>query len=404
MMAKGQQQTGIMMESVGMQMGGLGGFDSAPLSFGAPPMSAMKPTIQVLPNADDNMDVMDFAEFKQEPAFFVPSKCAAPSGLQPTPAFYNRMTSIVVDESPKQVLDKMANILSGYTNDIDFVVNETAFNICGTVFVRNLAVIFKISVWDHGSNRTLFECRRTKGDTVAFTEFWNNMEQELYRQFGNPTGFGQDGDEEEEEDDMGLQFGALPPLDYNLTLDLGDLEEDNQDDNEPTGLTPKHLGDFVDDMKHSDPSVVYSIAMLIDALQASTAAMMVENAAFLQCVIQSALTHQDTALVRGALVMLEKLCEDCESGADTLMGYKVLNYVIPLLNHEVQLIRKYAVRLLGKLCAAKSWTLENQKLRQFAKISVNKCRTKWQDAQFATNDFIETKMFDDINNKLISVK
>ena len=102
--------------------------------------------------------------------------------------------------------------------------------------------------------------------------------------------------------------------------------------------------------------------------------------------------------------MLEKLCEDCESGADTLMGYKVLNYVIPLLNHEVQLIRKYAVRLLGKLCAAKSWTLENQKLRQFAKISVNKCRTKWQDAQFATNDFIETKMFDDINNKLISVK
>ena len=50
MMAKGQQQTGIMMESVGMQMGGLGGFDSAPLSFGAPPMSAMKPTIQVLPS------------------------------------------------------------------------------------------------------------------------------------------------------------------------------------------------------------------------------------------------------------------------------------------------------------------------------------------------------------------
>lgn len=403
MMAKGQHQTGIHMETMAMPMGSLGGLDAAPLSFGAP-MSNLKPEIQVLPNAEENVAVMDFTEFKQETPFFVPSKCAAPSGLQRTPLYYNEMTSIVVDESPAAVLDQMSNLLNGYTNDIDFSVNRTNYTIVGQVFVRNLAVFFKISVWDEGSNRTRFECRRTKGDTVAFTEFWNNMEEALYKQFGNATGYGRDAADygDEEEDDM-MQFGALPPLDYNLTLDMDALDEVDAED-EATGLTPKHLGDFVFDMQASDPSVVYSIAMLIDAVQVSTASMLLNNAKFLQCVIESALSHQDTALVRGALVMLEKLCDENESGADILMGYAVLEHVIPLLNHDVDLIAKYAVRLLCKLCAAKSWPLKSQKLKQFAEFTVSECRDKWQNAQFATNDFIETQMFEDIHKKLISVQ
>merc|ERR1719479_447511 len=85
----------------------------------------------------------------------------------------------------------MSSILNGYTNDIDFVIDTTNFSITGQVFVHNLAVYFKITVWDEGKNRTRFECRRTKGDTVAFTEFWNHLEEALYQQFGNPIGFGQ---------------------------------------------------------------------------------------------------------------------------------------------------------------------------------------------------------------------
>jgi len=399
MMAKGQHQTGIHMETMA--------FGSAPLSFGAPmqSMGSMKPQIQVLPNADSN-EVMDFSEFKQEPAFFVPSKCGAPCGLEATPVFYNEMTSMVVDESPDTVLRQLSTLLSGYTNDIDFVVDDKNYLIVGQVFVRNLAVFFKITVWDEGSNKTRFECRRTKGDTVAFTEFWNNMEEALHRQFGSATGYDhgdQDGDDEDEEVD--LQFGALPPLDYNLTLDLGDLDEDvDGDEDVASGLTPKHLGDFVYEMQHSDPSVVHSIAMLIDAVQVSTASMLLNHAQFLQCVIGTALSHQDTALVRGALVMLEKLCDDNKSGADILIGYEVLERVIPLLNHRVELIRKYAVRLLGKLCAAKSWPLKNEKLKKFAEFSVKECRDKWSDAHFATNDFIESQMFEDIHNKLVSVQ
>jgi len=409
MMAKGQHQTAVHVET--MAFG-----SSAPLSFDAPmqpmmggmkEMANKQPLIQVLPNSESN-EVMDFSEFKQEPAFFVPSKCAPPSGLEATPVFYNEMTSMVVDESPDTVLRQLATLLSGYTNDIDFSVDDANYQIVGQVFVRNLAVFFKITVWDEGSNKTRFECRRTKGDTVAFTEFWNNMEEALHREFGSATGFDH-GDEDDEVQD--LQFGALLPLDYNLTLDLGDLDEDGDGDVDAdgdgdgaSGLTPKDLGDFVYEMQHSDPSVVYSIAMLIDAVQVSTASMLLNHAQFLQCVIGTALGHQDTALVRGALVMLEKLCDDNQSGADTLIGYKVLERVIPLLNHEVDLIRKYAVRLLGKLCAAKSWPLKNAKLLKFAEFSVKECRDKWRNAHFATNDFIENQMFEDIHNKLVSVQ
>jgi len=402
MMAKGQHQTAVHVET--MAFG-----SSAPLSFDAPmqpmmggmkEMANKQPLIQVLPNSESN-EVMDFSEFKQEPAFFVPSKCGPPSGLQQTPVFYNEMTSMVVDETPDAVLSQLSALLSAYTNDIDFRVDEANYQIVGQVFVRNLAVFFRITVWDEGSNRSRFECRRTKGDTVAFTEFWNNMEEKLHQKFASATGF-----EPEDDEELDLQFGALPPLDYNLSLDLGDLDGDGDEDEEDgaTGLTPKHLGDFVYEMQQSDPAVVYSIAMLIDAVQVSTASMLLNHAQFLQCVIGSALSHQDTALVRGALVMLEKLCDDNKSGADTLMRYHVLERVIPLLNHEVELIRKYAVRLLGKLCAAKSWPLKSEKLKQFAAFSVKECRDKWRNAPFATNDFIQNQMFDDIHKKLVSVQ
>lgn len=101
--------------------------------------------------------------------------------------------------------------------------------------------------------------------------------------------------------------------------------------------------------------------------------------------------------------MLEKLC-DSKGVADALMDYKVLENVIPLLSHETELIRKYALRVLYKLSSsAQSWKLE-QKLRAFAEYSVKECRAKWQDASFATEDFIEKQMFDDIHSKLVAVQ
>jgi len=404
MMAKGAQQTGITMQAMAMPLSNLGALDTEPVSFMAP-MGGLtkKPQNEVMPTMDDNVEFEDFAEFKQDVAFFVPSKCSAPSGLQRTPLYYNEMTSIVVDESPKEVLDKLSGILTAYSNDIEVNVDAANFIISGHVYIRNLAVFFKITVWDDGSNRSRLECRRTKGDAVGFTEFWNQMESKIYSQFEGAAGDGMefsDGDAFSDDGGDPLQLGPLPALDYNLRLSLDGV--DDAEEAVPSGLTPRHLGDFVQEMEASDASAVYSIAVLIDALHASTASMLLENVAFLKCVIESALTHRDTALVRGALVVLERLCADSECGADTLVGHGVLDRVIPLLNHEVDLIRKYAVRLLGKLCSAESWTLENQKLKHFAKRSMSDCRAKWADSQFVANGFIQTQMFEDITKKLVT--
>merc|ERR1719273_942765 len=389
MMGKAPVQTGIRMEAMGMNMDAL---KSEQFSFGMQPLQ-MKPEIQVISNPEPK--VIDFSEFKAAPAFFVPSKCKESAGLQPTPLYYNEMTSVVLNQSPATVLQKMEGILNEMTNDIDFQVDSDNFQISGQAFVRNLAVFFKITVWDDStqSNESRLECRRTKGDSVAFTDFWNKVEQALSLEF--PTD-----NVDEDEFDLSLEeLGGLPPLDYNLTLDLDkdDLQlENDSEEYEHSGLTPKDVEHFVYEMKESDPCVVYSLAMFIEAVQTTSVALLLGNAAFMDCLIKSALKHQDTALVRGALVMLEKLCES-KGVADSLMEYQVLEHVIPLLSHEVSLIRKYAVRVLCKLCSAQSWKLEH-KLRAFAEHSVKECRAKFDPYP---NDFIQKQMFDDIHSKLL---
>ena len=61
------------------------------------------------------------------------------------------------------------------------------------------------------TDRTRFEFRRSKGDTIAFHEFWNEIEQIIYSQVVNVDGPKTKND----------GFGGLPPLeplDYNFNL------------------------------------------------------------------------------------------------------------------------------------------------------------------------------------------
>ena len=85
------------------------------------------------------------------------------------------------------------------------------------------------------------------------------------------------------------------------------------------------------------------------------------------------------------------------------MAFNVLDGVIPLLQHNCGLIRKYAVRVLSKLASAQYWKISNDKLRRFAQIKVKQCQSEWQYNQYATNDFIQPSMFENINQKLIKV-
>jgi len=366
------------------------------------------PQLVVLPNVGPQVE--DFSEFKQQaPMYFVASKCVGTNGggLQATPAMYSELTSMVVDESPEEVLSKFETILAAFSHDIDFTVDAANFEIHGTVFVKHFAVFFKISIWSENDDRTRFECRRQKGDTFGFSEFWTQLEDQLYRDFTNARGARSDADDEfgALDDDDAISddlsgLGGLPPLDYNLGgLDMALIDEANdEEDAKESGMTPKDLDDFVYDMQQWDPSVVYSIAMLLDAfqVQGQFVQMVLNHAAFIKCILESALSHQDTALVRGALITLEKLCET-SSGADLLMSYEVLDRVVPLLNHRCELIRKYTVRVLSALSSASSWKFSNARVKAFAKHSVAQCRGKW-----TTNEFIRAEMFEAIQSKLVA--
>eukprot|EP01083_Nonionella_stella_P032962 90250_1 len=391
MMAKQQQQkTVIQQQTIIMPNSAFGDLDSTPLSFGANPMSS-KPQVMVLPSPDAD----EFLEFKSEPMFFVPSKCIGLNGggLQATPAMYNEMTSVVVDESPVEVMSKFSLILDGFSNDIDYQMDEANYMISGQIFVRHFAVFFKISIWTETQERTRFEVRRSKGDSVAFNEFWNEMEQTIYDSFSNVDGY----KSQFNDSDSSFDLGGLPPIDYNFDLDLDDGLQS-------TNLTTHDLDNFVADLEDADPSVVYSIAMLLDAfkVQSQFVQMIFNHTQFIRCIIDSALAHKDTALVRGALITLERLCESQQS-ADLLIQMNVLDAVVPLLAARCDLIRKYSVRVLNKLSMASAWSFTNVKMKRFAQISVKECQQKWETCRFATNDFIEQTMFDNITNKLIGV-
>ena len=65
-------------------------------------------------------------------------------------------------------------------------------------------------------------------------------------------------------------------------------------------------------------------------------------------------------IYRGALITLEKICENSKC-ADEIIGLSALDRIVPLLQHDCHLIRKYAVRVLSKLSCANKWKFNNSK-------------------------------------------
>jgi len=400
-MAAKQQQTVIksqVMIAPNSAFGGLADLDTTPISFGNPMANKLKPQLMVLPNIGSAV-AEDFSEFKREPIVFVPSKCLG-NGLEAAPAVYNEFQSIVVDETPKQCLAKFASILDAFSNDISYEVDAVNHVINGQIFINHLAVFFKISIWTETANadNARFEFRRSKGDAVAFAEFWNEIETIIYSQFGNAKG---PKTKMQNNDDDSLEFGGgfgggLPAMDYNFDLDL-DLDADSQ-----VGFSNEDLDNIVAEIQEEDPFVVMSIAMLLDAFQAQSKfiQMILNHAQFIDSILQKALQHNDLALVRAALVTLERVCES-EEGVQTLIALNALDRIVPLLGSANDLIRKYTVRLMAKLSTVSAWTFSNLKLKKYAQMNVAECESKWENCRFATNDFIESKMFKNINAALI---
>jgi len=383
-----QQQTVIntkVMIAPSSEFGGLQGLDTTPISFG-------KPQLMVVPNVVEE----DFAEFKREPIVFVPSKCIG-NGLEATPAIYNEFQSVVVDETPKECLSKFQVILDAFSNDISYQIDAVNHVINGTIFIKNLAVYFKISIWSESANanNARFEFRRSKGDTVAFNEFWNEIESVIYSQFTNPKGPKKQSDDDLSSDSFG--FGSLPPMDYDFSLDA------DSDSAQNDGFSVEDLDNIVAEIQEEDPFVVFSIAMLLDAFKAQTKFIQIilNHAHFIDNILQKALQHSDIALVRAALITLERVCESSE-GAQTLIALNVLDQVVPLLGSDNELIKKYTVRLMDKLSTVQCWKFASLKLKKYAQITVKECESKWENCRFATEDFIKSSMFENINKALVA--
>lgn len=373
------------------------GLDSAPLSFGNPmQIKGSKPVLEVLPNADNDND---FSEFKAEPMIFIPSKCG-PKGLEATPAIYNEYQSIVVDETPKECLAKFELILNAFSNDICYKVDDINHVINGQVFIGHFAIFFKISIWKEtaNSNSSRFECRRMKGDSMKFNEFWNEIQSIIYSQFTNAKGPNRANSLQSDDDDFeSSSFGSLPSMDYDFNLDDMDMPNDGM-----SGLNDDDLDQIVSELQEESPYVVMSLAMLLDTFKAQTKFIQIilNHAQFIESVLNKALKHNDIALVRAALITLERVCESNE-GAQMLVALSCLDRVVPLLGSHNELIQKYAVRLMAKLTSVPSWTFANNKTKKYAKISVAECEKKWSKCRFATTDFIESTMFESINAALI---
>jgi hypothetical protein len=360
----------------------------------------VQPPAPMLKGSNDVVNDVEFMQgFERPQVFFIPSKCAQPMGVQDTPVMYNEFTSRVVDESPEQVLEKLSTILSTFSNDIDITVNQQTYVIDGLVFMRNMAVFFKISIWNEPTpkqQRTRFEFRRTKGDTASFQDFWSQMLDLIHANFANVSG--DDDPLSSSEDD----FGGMLALDYNFDLDAG-MDEDSKID--ASRISQSDLDNFVQDVEECDPSMVYSLGLFLQTLQSAQSDVLSSvfaHVQFLQCLIQSALTHQDTAFVRAGLVALDILCNS-ESDAQALVDLQALDKIVPLLQHDSQLIRKYSVRVLSKLSDAKQWKFSDAKLKRFASIALSECQSNWKECNHATADFVDDAMFNSITDKLVTV-
>merc|ERR1712087_809266 len=293
-------------------------------------------------------DENDFSEFKAEPMIFIPSKCMG-NGLEATPAIYNEFQSIVVDETPSECLSKFRLILDAFSNDISYQVDAANHVINGQIFMAHHAVYFKISIWSESvnSDNARFEVRRSKGDSVKFQEFWNEIESIIYSKFTNPKGPSNNTDSPSS-DSFG--FDSLPPMDYDFEL------TDDENAKEDVSFSSEDLDNIVAELREEDPFVVFSLA---------------------------------------------RVCESNE-GAQLLVAYNVLDRVVPLLASQNELLQKYAVRLLAKLSTVSSWKFDNGKMRKFAQVTLKECEKKWENCRFATADFIKSTMFESINAALIS--
>jgi len=233
-----------------------------------------------------------------------------------------------------EALNQLKNTLTCLSQEIDFT--HSSDRIDGLVFLSNQCVQFAIHI-HHDAEGVCVEYRRLSGDSIASARFWTQIQDLLRRK---------------ERDCMDMDIDAEP---------LSELELPPQELD--SACLDTYLDQLATTLKNEECYQAEELCCLYDAMATSYALCqrLWAHPTLLSLLIGT-LASPDMSLVRSSILVLERLASNVELAA---LGDLELGHLCALLQHPRVLMRKYAIRLLAQLAAAKStrWSMQGMTRR-----------------------------------------
>jgi len=330
-------------------------------------------TIEQVSLKDINDSKQSDNDYNNEPIIFVESKvpkCANSNGAPSSPMVYNKYSSCTIKKNAANfILEKMCELLTNYSNEIDFVVSKEKYTIEGVIFIRNRPISWIITIWEETTRpfvSSKVEFQKRRGDCACFQLFWSDMLNKIDHQFGAVNV--EDAQRCNNFENLFMpMFDFCKPMEFDEQL-LNNLKEQLDDDYHETALD--------------------ALTLLCSRLESDIEfrTIVSKHDLLMETLTQSVLTHVDSNHVRGALKALQLVSIAKDNCMEQLISkYQTLNIVIQLLQHYQTLIRKHAVRLLA-LLSQKVWDLTNNQCLQIEE-QLKKLQNEWNISVESHNDY-----------------
>lgn len=289
---------------------------------------------------------------------------------------YNEISSFSVDKlNCAETVSKLSTILSSYSNEIDFSVDMDKNTIeNGCVFMNNyFSVYFMIYVeTDENTKKTRFEFRRQSGDGLASAKFLGDVKS--------------------------LFFGGDDKENSLIALDLkaDDLEmKVNKDQQEKMMIHEALISDdFVgDDLDENAENYLYG--QLVKNKAVNKLGDTVDHKILCKTLIEKeTLLHEDIAVVRASLLILNKMANDKEDYglADNAALFALLSQI---MTKQRGLVQQYALKLLSDMAQSeKEWKMNDKDKATLSKS------LKDYETRFSNKKYYDQKVVDAVSKKL----
>ena len=300
----------------------------------------------------------------------------------------------VKGQSPEQVLNRLTSVLLQYSPELDMAVNEKEQCIDCVLFTESSfeALRFKLGVFEHfGSTR--FELLRHDGAALSMAK----LEGDLKALFFSKDGGDVDPEDEEKGGDdpfsfiaMDLDVSGMPPLPNlgmaGMTAPSGISQDDLDEICQSLMGNARHCVDELYDL-HCDLTENISMAQDIT-----------DHGRLVTTLIDVASKHEDIAVVRACVLMLDALCNDKEAAMLLMTQNAIYKQLSAMLSGKSILVRNYVVRLLATLSSLK-WNMDSD-LAKTVESEVKGYHAEWKKSLSAQSGLIEEKTFTAIYNKL----